>query len=275
MPTIEDRIATAKARAAAYKKRLEEHSLNAKLQEAEAKAEKLETDRAKQVADQKRRDDNHAKIILGAAVLLLSPAHFFQVIIGLIAVLTARDRDWIRKWCAGRNISLDHAQAAPELAPEPKSINVPESNRKEPEVDGIEVASRTALSADQQFLQSPVPKSVPEATRVLSSGNPKSPEEMSYQDTVGEALKRAISGLHEGDISMFSPEILKNANEDDRKVLEAWFASLAQRRAPTAEGMKSPDAEERVPAPEPAQLQDAEDCVAAGEGAESSGSHPQ
>lgn len=305
MPTIEDRIATAKARAVAYKKRLEEHSLTTKLQEAEARAKKLESDRGKQAANRKRIDDKHAKIVLGAAVLLLSPARFFQLMVELIAVLKARDRKWIQDWCARRNSSLDETKGATEPAPDPKTINEPEPKGEAPGADGFETVSQAALSADQQPLQSLVPEAAREGTHDLSSSNPKLPEEMSCQDTVGEALKRAISELNEGDISIFSPEIIKNANEDDRKVLEAWFASLTQRPTPATEGTKSPDAEgrassgeavqsrestglapaakglqapdadDRGPAPETVQLQDAGDRANDGEGAESPGSHPQ
>ncbi len=270
MPTIDERIAAAKAVAAACKKRLEEHSLTTKMQEAEAKAENLQATREKHNADQRRREDSRAKIILGAAVLLLSPARLCRVMIELIAVLTARDREWIRAWCASRKFSLDQTEGASEPALDSEPINVPvEPTHKAPEASAVVAASGTELSAVQQPPQSPVPESARKATCDLSSSDPKSPEEMSCQDPVGEALERAISGLHEGDISMFSPEILKNANEADRKVLEAWFASLTQPRPPAVEGMNSPDAVGRVSGGEAVQLQGLAGCPPAAEGMES------
>lgn len=110
MSTEEDRIKALKARAAARREKLKNLPAVVKLAAAadadEALAAKLEVEHRKKEADKARRDDAHAKIVLGAGLLLL-PGHLTGLVLPEIsAVLTPRDRDWITGWCQARDLEF-------------------------------------------------------------------------------------------------------------------------------------------------------------------------
>ncbi len=248
MPTKAERIQALKNRAAARRKKIDDLPAVKRLREAaeleEAAAIKLEAEHLKTQADRKRRDDAHAKIVIGAAVLLLSPARFLRVMIELFAVLTARDRNWIRNWCSEQGICLDQPNGSSEPEPaDSKPTDVLDANTASPKSNEPIGIPGSDPSAQQQTLEPPDKMSRTDVPDNLSLGKPESPATCSCPDPVGEALKRAISGLNEGDITLFSPEILKNADGDDRKVLEKWFASLTPNRAFQAEEVKSAESD--------------------------------
>ena len=106
---IKDRIARKKAKLAALPAI---QRLTAAIKADEAKAEKLELETMKRRADQRRRDDTQAKIIIGAGVSLLPAPHFNRTMREIITVLAKRDQDRIEDWLKERDIELKTSATA-------------------------------------------------------------------------------------------------------------------------------------------------------------------
>ncbi len=71
-----------------------------------AAAAKLAADLAKIDADKQRRADNHAKILLGAAVLLLPFPTQLRTVRVLCTLLTGRHRESLEKWAKEHGIDI-------------------------------------------------------------------------------------------------------------------------------------------------------------------------
>ena len=80
-----------------------------------AAAAKLAADLAKIDADKQRRADNHAKILLGAAVLLLPFPAQLRTVRVLFTLLTGRHREFLEEWAKKRGIDI-HEPVLDELS---------------------------------------------------------------------------------------------------------------------------------------------------------------
>ena len=110
MPDTERRIEILKARAATRREKAANLAAARKLIAAaeadEARAAQLEIDYAKKNADKARKDLRHAKIVIGAGVLLL-PAHSrASALARIIPLLIGRDQKWLCEWFAEEKIDF-------------------------------------------------------------------------------------------------------------------------------------------------------------------------
>ena len=116
-----DRIGRIKARIAARELKLENLSiikkLNAENQADKAELAELEAVSIKEKADRRRKDDNHAKILLGAAVLRLQMNRQAKIAREILASLNNRDCKWLETWCAERSVDLEESGTNSESVP--------------------------------------------------------------------------------------------------------------------------------------------------------------
>ena len=127
MPTLEKRIVLLRTRAVARREKAANLAAAVKLKAAaeadEALAAKLETDHAKERADRARKADKHAKIIIGAGVLLL-PANSRASTIGeILPLLTKRDQKCLVEWFAEKEIDHDSSVISGDLSAALTSAN--------------------------------------------------------------------------------------------------------------------------------------------------------
>ena len=110
MPTNEHRIKLLEQRIAARKERLENLPTVKKLKTAneadETTLAELTASRDKKRANRQRIDDDHAKTLIGVAVLQLPTPTILRTMRVLRVLLKGRHRDFIEKWFAGRGMDI-------------------------------------------------------------------------------------------------------------------------------------------------------------------------
>ena len=178
MQNLQKRIMMLQTRAAMRRKKAGNlaavRKLTAGADSDEALATKLELDYAKEKANEARKDDKHAKIVIGAGVLLLPVDLRASTLAYILPLLTTRDQTCLVEWFAAR--SIDHNSSV---------------------TAGGVSASSSAFST---------------------------PTVESSSHIVGQALRRTIDSMTEGELGLLIPEILVHANDEDRPALEAWLA---------------------------------------------------
>ena len=115
------RIKLIRDRIAARNEKMANHPVVQKTKAAneadDAMAIKLEAELTKKRADQARRDDNHAKILIGAGVLLMPSATLMTTMRMISSLLDKRHGQWLEKWFEGHG-----ANTPVDIAKENQSI---------------------------------------------------------------------------------------------------------------------------------------------------------
>ena len=72
----------------------------------EALASKLEIEHAKRKADRSRKDTKHAKIVIGAGVMLLPTNTRASILAVVLSSLIERDQNWLKEWFANEKVDF-------------------------------------------------------------------------------------------------------------------------------------------------------------------------
>ncbi len=125
MPNLEERIVMLRRRAATRREKAANLAAARKLTAAaeadETLAANLEVNHLKLEADKARKAISHAKIVIGAGVLLLPANSCASTLAGILPLLTERDQKWLNKWFAEKEIDF----AGPVIAGNSNAASAP------------------------------------------------------------------------------------------------------------------------------------------------------
>ena len=143
MPKEEERLKVLRGRIAKQQQKLEDLSsarrLKALIQANKEKSrKKWKLICEKKQAHRDRCDETHAKVIIGAGVLLLPHTALVRTMRETSALLTGRDRRWIEGWLQGRGIDVADT-----------SVEANASNETQSASDIIGIVQQSAIPFDQ------------------------------------------------------------------------------------------------------------------------------